>query len=825
MNDALSDLLPAAESQTARLLQSTDWSLTPLGALPGWPRSLKSYVAMVLAMPTPAIIFWGPEQRQLYNDGYAAIMGPRHPRYFGLPYGECWPDTYPLIYPWMRRVLDHGDPWQVEREHIPLTRYGFDEEAYFTFTFSPLRDDEGRIAGILQPVFEVTASVLSDRRTDTLRRLSPDDPSGRPALDGLLAALGANTADLPFVRLYLRRDDGMLSPAIGCGTLADGPAAAVDRAAQAWAEGTGPLPCTLDAESGWPAPANARAAALLPLATGPGSPPIGAVAFGVSARLHFDGRYQAFLSMAARSIAETLLRARAQQAVDQQRRMLHELFQQAPAGIAVTSGPQHVFELVNPGYQRFIGQRSVVGKSLRDALPEMVDQPFLGILDEVYRSGRPYVGISQSAQLARGPDGASEEAHFNFVYQPLNDGEQRTTGILVFAYEVTDQVIARRRAEALADELRDEHRRKDDFLAMLAHELRNPLAPISAAAELLRRHPGDELRVRRSSEIVSRQVRHMAELINDLLDASRVTRGLVEIERRTEDLKQIVAGAVEQVRPLVESRRHRLTVDLMAGPAPVSGDRKRLVQVVANLLDNAAKYTPEGGELSVTLAADGDELALRVADNGIGISPALQPRVFDLFVQGERAPDRGQGGLGIGLALARSLVRLHGGRLTLESAGTGRGSRFTLRLPRDTPVGTEAAPAASTPRDGERRSVLLVDDNVDAAQLLAMQLEYDGHEVSVAHEPMAAIELAKARPPEVCVLDIGLPGMDGHELARRLRALPGTRDALMIALTGYGQPSDRDRAMAAGFDHFLVKPADPAALAALLLLRHGAPAA
>ena len=359
------------------------------------------------------------------------------------------------------------------------------------------------------------------------------------------------------------------------------------------------------------------------------------------------------------------------------------------------------------------------------------------------------------------------------------------------------------------EELMAANRRKDEFLAMLAHELRNPLAPISTAAHLLKLAPNDAARVARSGEIIARQVKHMTALVDDLLDVSRVTRGLVQLRREPTDLHGVLSSAVEQARPLLEERGHELVMQADPAPSIVLGDRTRLVQVVSNLLNNAAKFTPPNGCITLGLRT-GDTAAISVGDNGIGIEAELLPHVFDLFIQGERTSDRAQGGLGLGLALSKSLVELHRGSIRAESAGRGQGSQFTVRLPLlaqqpAEPPGDDEAPAERT-----RRSVrvLVVDDNVDAAESLAVFLQNAGHQARVATDAHMALEQAAAQRPEVVILDIGLPEMDGYELARRLRATPATGHATFVALTGYGQEQDKLRSIAAGFDHHCVKPAN-----------------
>jgi PAS domain S-box-containing protein len=382
---------------------------------------------------------------------------------------------------------------------------------------------------------------------------------------------------------------------------------------------------------------------------------------------------------------------------------------------------------------------------------------------------------------------------------------------------VAIDVTARKRAE---EALKDADRRKDEFLAMLAHELRNPLAPISSAAQLLKAVPGDEKRVVRTSGIIARQVEHMTNLINDLLDVSRVTTGMVTLDKHLLEVKQIITESIEQVLPFIEARRHHFTFEVPSPLTPVVGDRKRLVQVVTNLLQNAAKYTPEGGTIALNVEQNNDEIALSIRDNGVGIDTALLPHVFELFSQAKRTSDRAQGGLGLGLALVQSLIALHGGRVTAASEGAGRGSTFTVYLPTfessmdSTPSPVNGAAASLTPPRPLR--LLVVDDNADAANALAMFLEAAGHQVAVEYGPMAALEQVKTTAYDVYLLDIGLPVMDGNELARRLRMLPQAAHATLIAVTGYGKQYDKDTSIAAGFDYYFVKPANPAKLAELL---------
>jgi signal transduction histidine kinase/ActR/RegA family two-component response regulator len=368
-------------------------------------------------------------------------------------------------------------------------------------------------------------------------------------------------------------------------------------------------------------------------------------------------------------------------------------------------------------------------------------------------------------------------------------------------------------------ELRVADRRKDEFLAMLAHELRNPLAPISAAAQLLKLTDSDAPHVKQTSDIIERQVHHMTSLVDDLLDVSRVTRGLVTVDREPLDIRDAVSDAMEQVATLVKTRRHELTLHLPSNPVMVNGDKKRLVQVISNLLSNSAKYTPEGGKIELCVEVHAEQVELRVIDNGIGMTPELISRVFEPFSQAERTSDRSQGGLGLGLALVRSLVELHGGTVHADSKGTGAGSTFTIRL--QCLASSVVPPALQrddtvAPVPARALRVLVVDDNTDAAHTLEIFLKTAGHFAAVEHHAQDALECARKTPPNVCLLDIGLPDIDGNELARCLRRMPETANAVLIAITGYGQEQDRENAFAAGFDYHFVKPVDTRKLAALL---------
>jgi len=383
----------------------------------------------------------------------------------------------------------------------------------------------------------------------------------------------------------------------------------------------------------------------------------------------------------------------------------------------------------------------------------------------------------------------------------------------------------------LHEELVKADRQKVDFLSMLAHELRNPLAPICNSVQLMKlllkpeRGP-----VREAGAIIERQVTQLVRLIDDLLDVSRITSGKIRLKQEAVDLRHVVGLAVEASQPMFDARQHQLAVRLPESPVIVQGDATRLTQVITNLLNNAAKYTPDGGAVDMTLEATGGTAVVIVRDNGIGIPREMLQSIFDLFTQDVRTLDRSSGGLGIGLTLVRRLMEMHGGTIHAESDGPGRGARFTVALPMVSPAETppgivSAAPPPLPGTDVERHRILIVDDNTDAADTLAMLCRLGGHEVEVAYDGQACLPLARDFQPQIVMLDIGLPGLDGYEVARRLRDSENSRNALLVAISGYGQPMDEARSRAAGFDAHYVKPIDQANLQTILSRRHQEPAA
>lgn len=534
-----------------------------------------------------------------------------------------------------------------------------------------------------------------------------------------------------------------------------------------------------------------------------------------------DGRRAGVLIICTETTPGVLARKALEQAkkeADLAREELRGVFQQAPMPIAILTGPDYRFVLANPAYEKLVG-RPVLGRNLFEAFSLQEAGHYRPILDRVYLTGESVL-IREAGLRLPNAESVVEDRYIDVGYYPYHDAAGVTAGVIAIINDVTDSTLARKQIErrqeeraamlAREQELRvaaeSASRSRDEFLAMLSHELRNPLAPIGTATQLMRLGGDHHARER---EIIERQVAHLSRLVDDLLDVARVVRGKIELRRERIDIADVLAKAVETASPLLEQRSHRLRTDGPTNELFVDADPVRLSQVVANLIVNAAKYTPPGGSIEVGAAREEKQVVVTVSDNGPGIDPSLLPRIFELFVQGPRTVDRAEGGLGLGLTLVKSLVNLHGGAVAARNRPTG-GSEFSIRLPVEEAIagsssersrpGEEPGPASPPPR-----KILIVDDNEDAAEMLSELLKALGHQVLVAHDGAEAIEKLRSFPAEIALLDIGLPVMDGLELARRIRSEYGAGPRL-VALTGYGQPTDRERTRAAGFHLHLTKP-------------------
>jgi PAS domain S-box-containing protein len=486
---------------------------------------------------------------------------------------------------------------------------------------------------------------------------------------------------------------------------------------------------------------------------------------------------------------------------------------QAASEIVWTNDPQGRMAGPQPSWCAFTGQseQAVQGYGWAAAVHPDDVQPTITAWKDAVAAGTRFA----FAHRVRRHDG--QWRSFALRALPVRDAQGAVREWVGVHTDITDIDEARQTIERQNAALREADARKDRFLATLSHELRNPLAPIRTAAELLARPEATPAQRAHAAQVVRRQVGQMALLLDDLLDVARITQGKLVLKRSRIDLPAVVDSAVETVRPLLERKGHALRLELPPQPPAFDADPVRLAQVLANLLTNAAKYTDPGGHIALRARTEGQLLAIEVADDGIGLAPEALPRLFGMFSQVGPGEGRTEGGLGVGLALVKALVELHGGKVAAHSDGPGRGSRFTVWLPLAlAPALT--VPAAQPPAAGGPRRVLVADDNRDAADTLALLLELAGHQVRVAYDGLQALAVAREMLPEVALLDIGMPGMDGHALARALRAEPWSQGLLLVAVTGWGQEEDRRRAREAGFDHHVTKPVEPAAVERVVAL-------
>jgi signal transduction histidine kinase len=754
-----------------RLVDAIDWAATPLGPRAAWPRALRATVANILHSRQPMLLFWGPERIQFYNDAFVPSFGQgKHPAAMGQRADECWQDAWPVVGAQIDAVTSRGEPaWHADAL-VPIHRNGRMEEVFWTYSYSPAFDDDGAIAGTLVIVTEMTGRVIAARRLAALSALGAAlaEANGRQAvIDALRATVAARPEDLPFAVVDSVRIE---IDAEGAAAVAHALAGGAHRpAVVALAPGV--------PGRAWPEPVTGAFVADLPSGLTCG--------FGLSPRLPFDDGYRSFVEQIVEQLTSALLRiehAEATRAIEVER---DNLLVHAPVAAALLVGPALVFHLANPRYRALAG-RDPTGRSFAEAFPELVDAPLHADLLRVYRSGEVHEASASPVRFDRGA-GVLEDGYFDFTVTPLRSPHGDIYGLMIVAVDVTEHVRA--------------SRAKDEFLAMLGHELRNPLAPIAAAVELMKRRDGGTTR---EAETIERQLQYVTRLVDDLLDVSRIARGSIALDRAPVELHVVVARAIELTRHLIDQRGHRVDVDVER-EIFVDADEARVIQVIGNLVGNAARYTPPGGTIRVASESSQDRVILRVTDDGIGMDRELLDHVFELFVQGRRGIDRAEGGLGIGLALVKNLVTLHGGTVAAHSAGPGQGAEITVTLPRCArPAARPASAHPTLPAARAPKRIVLVDDNVDAADLLGELLRACGHDVSVAHTPLAGLALVAELEPHVAVLDIGLPDIDGYELARRIRQLPS--NCRLIALTGYGQEKDRASAQEAGFEAHFVKP-------------------
>jgi PAS domain S-box-containing protein len=761
-------------------IRAFDWAATPLGPPDQWPLPLRTTVRILLTTGHPAFIFWGPELRCFYNDAYSRSIGPeKHPGILGGPGRDAWPEIWHIIGPQIEQVMTaRGSTWH-ENALVPIIRHGRTEDVYWTYSYSPI-DEPGSphgVGGVLVLCSETTEQVLASERLKAAERRWRELFDQAP---GFMCVLGGPEHRFEFASpsyyQLVARDAGILGMSVA--------------EALPWAAEQG-YTALLDNVYRTGEPFLAHSATMV-RPTAPGQPDMVRYLDFVyqpirDERGSINGIFCVGSDVTERHEAEMALR------VSEAR--LRVACEAADLGI-------HDFDIETGALKWDARIRGLWGVD-SDA-PVSYDAFLAGL--------HPDDRAPTEAQLASALDPAGD-GRFLAEYRVINrvDGVVRwvqATGRVAFD-GTTPQRLVGTVQDITERKLADA--RRIEFLATLGHELRNPLAPISNSLALLAQSAHADEASRRAQDVIARQLKHMVRLLEDLLDVVRITTGRIELRRETVALDDVIQLALEAAAPQVERDRHHVSLRGTGRAVFVNADPVRLAQVFSNLLINACKYSDPGSAIVLSIEPEpGSSVTVRVTDAGIGIAREELSRVFEMFSQSRPSLERAQGGLGIGLSLARGLVELHGGSIEVKSEGMNRGSEFIVRLP------TLAAPAGGTDRNGVDRAaaqldgvrVLVVDDNSDAATTLASLLRIQGATVSVGRDGVEALRIAESFRPGVILLDIGLPGLNGYEVCRQVRLMPWSEKVRILALTGWGQESDRAQSRDAGFDAHLVKPVD-----------------
>ncbi|MBC7435969.1 MAG: PAS domain-containing protein, partial [Bdellovibrionales bacterium] len=719
-------------SAMARAMREADWAASPLGPPQEWPQSLRSVVNLVLGSAFPMFVSWGPQLVTLYNDGYAVLCGEKHPAGLGQPILEIWSELRTDLEPLIARALA-GESFFVENLLLRMRRHGFDEDTWFTFSYSPLVGEDGQIAGLYCTCIETTQSVRTQQqlraREEWLQSLFHQAPGFAAVLRGpdhrfemANQAYSVLTGNRPLV--------GM--------TVAQAMPEAMEQGFGRWLD---KVYATGEAFVGRSVPVTVN--------QGEGKAPYETI---------IDFLYQPLRD--AQGQVEGIF-IQGHEVTEQHRaQQVLQAFSDSIPAIAWVAAPDGGLERFNAQWQDYTGQSAqlALGHGWVSAVhPD--DLPKARAAWEAARGGNQ---AWQAEYRLRRQDGVYRWFLARVVPQLDESGR-----LLRWFGTTTDIDDARHATQTL----RQADQQKDEFLATLAHELRNPLAPIRTAVHLLGRPNADEQTRSRAAEVIGRQVGYMARLLDDLIDVARITQRKLVLKKERVQVGSIVDAVLEAARPLADAKQHLLSAVLQDSKAEVLADPIRMAQVLINLLNNAVKYTDPGGSIQLAVRRESNELCLTVMDNGIGLTPLALEHVFAMFAQEQTAIERSEGGLGIGLALAKGLVQLHGGSLSAHSAGVGQGSSFVVRLPLDD--GQEPPATACHGHNAAQvpaRKVLLADDNRDSAETLADLLRSYGHDVHTAHDGAKAAELAMQLQPDVLILDIGMPGMTGYEVARHVRA-------------------------------------------------------
>ncbi len=780
--------------EMGELIRRYDWEATPLGPPRQWPVPLKTSIRLLLTSHHAMFIWWGPDLIQFYNDEYRKTLGPeRHPAALGQPGHKCWSDAWHLLRPEIEHVMQgRGAVWHEDRE-VPLIRAGRLQSTWWNYGLSPIEDDT-TVHGVIAICSEVTERHNQRMMLkQSYRALLRSTDQAFCVLEPIRDAAG-KVADFGYLEVNpaFEQQTGVADPT-GRRMLEIFP----DEEPH-WIEQVG-----LVTYSGKPQHVQREMPCLgkwfeydiFPVGE-PDTCRVGMLFRDITTQKSNE----AALHASRRELSEALQKATRQQA------LLQAILEAAPVAIAVADG-QGALSNLNEEIHRLWGRVLPMSRSVAEYadwkgwFAPGTEHAGLPLASDDWPLARALRGEDNPRELIEIEtfDDPPQRKSVLASASPIRDGDQKITGAVVALMDVSDRVLAEQ-------ELRLAHYRKDNFLTVLAHEMRNPLAPIAAAADVLRIAFPDNAHIQNASSVIARQVKQLTALLDDLLDLSRVSRGTIALEEAELDAKHIVALAVEQAQPLIESRRHTLNVHCGPETAIVRADKRRLLQILTNLLNNAAKYTQEQGVIEINVESQAKQVRIAVRDNGIGMTREFAQHAFDMFAQAEKQSTAAQTGLGIGLALVKRLTELQHGHIELQSEGVGKGTTVTLHFPRIQEPTSASRPALALARCEVSKRLLLADDNVDAADMLATLLRTSGHAVDIAHTAREVLEYAAHTQPDAFLLDIALPDLDGYELARRLRATEGHEHRLLIAVTGFGQPSDVHTAYQSGFDYHFVKP-------------------
>lgn len=781
-------LTPARSAIAVRMLDVA-WQ-TPLGAPATWPVELQTVVGVMLHAPTPMSLLWGPDLLMLYNDAFAPMIGDRHPGALGTQLALVWPELWPELEPPIRAAL-RGETIQFQNQEFLLDRGRGKEQAWFSFSYSAIHH-QGRIGGLLCLASETTEQVLSRQKAaqeqDHLQQLFMQMP-------GMVGVVRGPEHVFEIANHALRALYGH-RPLVGR-TVSE---ALPELAGQGFSELLDRVFETGVAHEGKATPA------LLPSADGQGLE-----------RRYFDFTYQPIVDAAG---AVTGIFSQGLDVTEATLATLKLQESEAWFRLMADAVPQIIWitdregrnEFFNRQWAEYTGAEQFAVVTAGEVANQFLHPDDVAVtMARFEESIRSKTAFSVEHRIRR------KDGVYRWFLVRAEPQVDPANGEVVRWFGSSTDISALKDAEA-ALQLAD--RRKDEFLATLSHELRNPLAPIMTALTILRSPKvTDDVR-RRMLDMMDRQARHLVHVVNDLLEVSRITRGKIELKFERIDLRSAAQACLDAAAGAIQEAQHKVALRVPGHAVWVHADAARIKQVIDNLLNNAIKYTPQGGSIELEVSLQGEGAAcIEVRDDGAGIPPDMLESVFDLFAQVDHTVGRARGGLGIGLALVKQLVHLHGGNVGARSAGIGAGATFTVCLP--LAVAAAAGPATEpepglTKTTTRPKRVLVIDDNRDAADSLASAITLCGHTAETAFDGPSGLAAAQSLRPDCVLLDIGMPGMDGHEVARRLRRMDATCEGLIVAVTGWGQAKDRDQTLEAGFDAHLVKPVSIDAVLGLL---------